>query len=138
MAIKQSKMGRPRKEINKTEFEGLLQLQCTKEEVAAFFDHMLGGCSVDTIERWCKEEYGETFAAVSAKKRDLGRISLRRIQFQHAKKNASMAIFLGKNYLGQSDKVEAEDTTALDKLDAILKSMKETADADADVKPETE
>lgn len=131
MSIKQSKMGRPRKEINKTEFEGLLQLQCTKEEVAAFFDHMLGGCSADTIERWCKEEYGETFAAVSAKKRELGKISLRRMQFQHAKKNASMAIFLGKNYLGQSDRVEQEDTTAIDKLDAILNTMKEKADADA-------
>lgn len=98
-----ARTGRPRKEINRTDFEGLLELQCTLEEVTAFFDHKLGGCSADTIERWCKREYGETFADVSAKKRNLGKISIRRMQFNLAKKSAPLLIFLGKQYLGQSD-----------------------------------
>lgn len=34
----------------------------------------------------------------------VGKISLRRIQLDLAKKNPAMAIFLGKNYLGQTDR----------------------------------
>lgn len=90
--------GRPRKEINKTEFEKLCGLQCALDEIADWFD-----CSEDTIERWCKRTYKENFADVFAKKRGKGKIALRRAQFELAKKSAAMAIFLGKNYLGQTD-----------------------------------
>ena len=37
---------------------------------------------------------------------EIGKSSLRRIQFRLAEKNASMAIFLGKQYLGQKDVIE--------------------------------
>ena len=109
-------MGRPRKEIDKKEFEGLLAIQCTLEEVTAFFDIKLGGCSEDTIQRWCKKEYGESFAVVSAKKKNYGKISLRRSQFRLAERNATMAIFLGKNYLGQADKIEQTINTIDDSM----------------------
>ena len=33
-------------------------------------------------------------------------MSLRRLQFRMAEKNPAMLIFLGKNYLSQSDKVQ--------------------------------
>ncbi len=97
-------MARPRKDIDRADFESLLAIQCTLSEIAAFFDNKLGGCSPDTVERWCKRTYNSSFAEVSAKKREIGKISLRRIQFQLAQKSAAMAIFLGKNYLGQTDK----------------------------------
>lgn len=109
-------MARPRKNIDKKEFEGLLAIQCTLEEVTAFFDIKLGGCSEDTIQRWCKKEYGESFAVVSAKKRNYGKISLRRSQFRLAERNATMAIFLGKNYLGQADKIEQTINTIDDSM----------------------
>lgn len=96
-----NKGGRPRKDINKEFFENLCGLQCTKEEVASFFD-----VSEDTIERFCKREYGESFAVVFSKKRERGKISLRRTQWKLAEKSATMAIFLGKQYLDQSDKIE--------------------------------
>lgn len=54
-------------------------------------------------------------------------MSLRRAQFRLAEKSAAMAIFLGKNYLGQSDNVAIEDKSALDKLDEILKGTQENA-----------
>ena len=54
-------------------------------------------------------------------------MSLRRAQFRLAEKSAAMAIFLGKNYLGQSDHVVIEDRSALDKLDEILKGTQENA-----------
>ena len=93
--------GRPRKEIDKKQFEQLCALQCTLDEIAGFFD-----CSPDTIERWCKREYKMHFADVFRIKRQKGKISLRRNQFKLAEKHPQMAIWLGKNYLDQIDHTE--------------------------------
>lgn len=101
-------MARPRKEINEKDFESLLAMQCTLEEVTAFFDHKLNGCSEDTIERWCKRTYKQSFAEISSKKRELGKISLRRAGFELAKKNPTVHIFYAKNYLGMTDSVETK------------------------------
>ena len=122
-------MARPRKEINEKDFESLLAMQCTLEEVTAFFDHKLNGCSEDTIERWCKRTYKQSFAEISSKKRDLGKISLRRAGFELAKKNPSVHIFYAKNYLGMTDHVEVVDNSPIERLDAILGNMKKVAEA---------
>ena len=98
-----AKMGRPLTNIDKKQFEKLCTLQCTKEEIAGFFE-----CSEDTIEKFCKREYGETFAAVFKQKRQTGKISLRRSQWRLAEKNVSMAIWLGKQYLGQKEQQEVQ------------------------------
>ena len=136
-------MARPRKNIDRKDFESLLAIQCTLEEVTAFFDHKLDGCSADTIERWCKRTYKENFADVAAKKRNLGKISLRRAQFELAKKNGAVAIFLGKNYLGQSDKIQYENTDASNgQLADLINGLKvndiheQTARANEDVADE--
>ena len=110
-------MGRPRVEIDKTEFEKLCGLHCTKEEIAGFFD-----CSEDTIDRWCKRTYGESFAVVFRQKRSSGRISLRRTQYAMAKTNPTMAIWLGKQWLGQTDK---QEVTMSKTIDDSLKEMDE-------------
>lgn len=94
-------MARPRIEIDREQFEKLCSLQCTKEEIAGFFN-----CSEDTIERWCSREYHERFAVVFGKKRTVGKISLRRSQWRMAEHNVTMAIWLGKQYLGQAEKQE--------------------------------
>lgn len=91
--------GRPRKEIDKRQFETLCAIMCTELEICEVFD-----ISEDTLNRWCKREYGQTFAETYKKKSAKGKASLRRLQFQLAEKSPAMAIFLGKNYLGQSDK----------------------------------
>jgi hypothetical protein len=97
-------MGRPRKEIDRDQFEKLCSLQCTEEDIAGWFD-----VSVDTIERFCKREYDSTFADVFAKKRVAGLISLRKAGFDLAKKNASVHIFYAKNYLGMRDSITYEN-----------------------------
>lgn len=94
-------MARPRIEINKEQFEKLCSIQCTSSEIAGYFD-----CSESTIERWCKREYKENFDEVFAKKRGIGKISLRRSQFRMAETNPTMAIWLGKQYLGQTERQE--------------------------------
>ena len=111
-------MARPRKEIDQKDFESLCALQCTKEEICGFFD-----VSDKTLENWCKRTYSEGFSEVFKKKRGKGKISLRRIQFRLAEKNANMAIFLGKNYLGQTDKIETTDTEALKKIDDLMEKI---------------
>jgi len=97
------KMGRPKKVIDQRQFETMCGLQCTLEEVCAIL-----GVTDNTLNTWCKETYGTTFSEVFAQKRALGTMSLRRAQFRLAEKSAAMAIFLGKNYLGQTDQVETK------------------------------
>ena len=94
-------MARPQIEIDQKKFEELCALQCTEEDIARDFE-----CSVDTIGRWCKRTYGKSFAEVFAEKREKGKTSLRRTLFALASKNAAVAIFLAKNLLGYTDKVE--------------------------------
>ena len=97
----ENKGGRPKKQMDQKEFEKLCFLQCTKQEFCSWFD-----TTDKTLERWCKETYGMGFSDVFRIKRENGIISLRRTQFQLAEKSPAMAIFLGKNLLGQTDKME--------------------------------
>lgn len=122
-----AKMGRPRIEIDEQQFEGLCSLQCTLQEMAGFFH-----CSEDTVENWCKRTYNITFSEAFKKYSAKGKMSLRRIQFKLAEKSAAMAIFLGKNYLGQRDRYEYADDTATTKLDSILAEMREKVEAESE------
>lgn len=90
--------GRPRIKINWKVFDGLCEIFCTLEEIASFFK-----CSEDTIERAVLRDKGMNFADYYRLKSPSGKISLRRHQIKLSKKNVAMAIFLGKNYLGQKD-----------------------------------
>lgn len=94
-------MGRPKKQIDQKAFENLCALQCTREEVCGFFD-----VSEKTLDNWCRDTYGMTFSPVFQQKRGTGKISLRRNQFRLAENNATMAIWLGKQYLNQRDSQE--------------------------------
>lgn len=98
-------MGRPKKNIDQKQFENLCGLQCTMMEICDFFD-----VSDKTLTAWCKRTYKKSFSEVFAQKRGKGKISLRRMQFQLAEKSAAMAIFLGKQYLGQRDEASLEIT----------------------------
>lgn len=118
-------MGRPRIEIDEDNFKKLCGLQCTLVEIASFFD-----CSEDTIENWCKRTFKKSFSESYKKYSASGKMSLRRWQFKMAEHNCAMAIFLGKNWLGQSDKIEqtiteVEDLTGLAEM---LKDEQETND----------
>ena len=118
--------GRPRIEIDQSVFEKLCGMQCTEEELAGFF-----GCCVDTIENWCKRTYNQPFSEVYAQKRQGGKISLRRAQWRLAEKSAAMAIFLGKNYLGQTDNPDTTHDEMLAKLDEVLTRMLDGGGDDA-------
>ena len=112
-------MARPRKEIDQKQFENLCGLQCTLEEICGWFD-----VTDKTLDGWCKRTYHASFSEVFRQKRGAGKISLRRSQWRLAEKNATMAIFLGKQFLGQRDSVDVAVTDAkgiaLDELEKMV------------------
>lgn len=79
--------------IDEKQITQLSALQCSVEEIAKFF-----GTSRNTI-------YVKYRKALD-KGREEGKVSLRRHQFKLSEKSAAMAIWLGKQYLGQSEKLE--------------------------------
>lgn len=96
-------MARPSISIDKEIFENACELQCTEAEIARLF-----GCSVDTIERWCKRVYKQSFAESYNKLSEGGKMSLRRNQMKLSETSATMAIWLGKQWLGQKDRGETD------------------------------
>lgn len=111
-------MARPRIDIDKEQFKKLCAIQCTEEEIASWFK-----CSVDTVERYCKREFNMSFAEAFKTWSADGKISLRRIQFRMAETNCSMAIWLGKQYLGQKE--QQEIAVSATTIDDTVKAMDE-------------
>lgn len=109
MMRKGAKKGQYGATIDKAQFEALCGLFCSMDEIMSFFD-----VSSATLERWCVQEYGESFLPVWKSKSAKGRISLRRIQMRLADKSVPMAIFLGKQYLGQNDDGLKEEQDAVE------------------------
>lgn len=91
-------MARPRKEIDQKIFENLCGIQCSEKEICEVLE-----VTDKTLSAWCKRTYNESFSEVRDKKQAKGKIALRRYQLELAKKNATMAIWLGKQWLGQTD-----------------------------------
>ena len=98
-----SNTGRPRKVIKQEQFEAMCQIQATQEEIT-----LVLGVTDKTLNAWCRRTYGKRFSDVFREKRRAGKISLRRKQWKLADRSAAMAIFLGKQFLGQTDKTEME------------------------------
>jgi hypothetical protein len=96
-------MARPEAKIDLAELEKLAGMQCTNEEIAAFF-----GISTRTIVRRCRTE---KFRDIIEQGRAKGRVSVRRALFKLANAgNVAAAIFLSKNLLGYKDVVNTEHT----------------------------
>jgi DNA-binding XRE family transcriptional regulator len=90
-------VGRPRKPIDAEQVYKLARLGCTQEEIADIFD-----VSQQTIS--------DRFSVECSRARASLKMSLRRAQLHRAIKDRSdsMLIHLGKNMLGQSDRLQAE------------------------------
>ena len=115
-------MARPQKTISFSELDKLLTMGAIGEECAGFFD-----IDYDTLNAIVKREKGVGFSDYQKKGSATFKISLRRLQYRSAygekeiitnkdgevisgqyivKPSVIMQIFLGKQYLGQSDKLE--------------------------------
>lgn len=99
-------MARPRLEINWETAEKAAALMCTGEEIAN-----LCNVSYDTLQRRLKEMGYKDFAEWYGQKSAPALKALRRWQLDAAKKgNAAMLIWLGKQYLKQTDKMDVQNT----------------------------
>jgi len=96
-----AKMGRPKKDFDRAIFENLCHIQCPKHEICSVLD-----VNTETLDRMILDEYKDTFPNVYKKYSDGGKMSLRRTQFKLSEKNTTMAIWLGKQMLGQRDIIE--------------------------------
>lgn len=113
-------MARHTKEINQKQFEQACAMQCTETEICALFD-----VCEKTLNGWCNRTYKKNFSQVFAEKRELGKISLRRSQWKQAETNPTMAIWLGKQYLGQKDNkdITVRQSISQDAIDAVEEFM---------------
>ena len=88
-------MARPKKyHIDTKQLQKLAKFGRTNKEMADFF-----GCSADLLEK--------SYSEFLTKGRSEMKMRLRQLQWKSAEKgNVTMQIFLGKNILGQQDKIE--------------------------------
>lgn len=95
----------PRRILGDTEFEifkRLIEIQCPKEEICGVL-----GMSDDALFRCLKQRGFPTFEAAVERFGGRGKMSLRRLQWAKAcEGNTQMMIWLGKQWLNQSDKVD--------------------------------
>lgn len=119
-------MGRPLIEIDEHLLGGLARIGCTVEEMASIL-----GCSKDTLER--------RFAALIEKGRSQMKMSLRRTQLKLAETNPAMAIWLGKQLLGQREpKFEIDVNTIDSAIEQQLAGMASRSESTASGEAESE
>jgi hypothetical protein len=96
--------GRPKKKIDYELVEKLAYIQCTQEEISSIL-----GISTRTLQR------DKEFCRIYKNGMDNGKMSLRRLQWKAAEKgNNTMLVWLGKQYLGQTDKQELAHSGSMD------------------------
>jgi hypothetical protein len=90
-----AKPGPVPKTINWEQFEDLASMQCTQEEIAAFFK-----ISLDTLATILKRDHNTNLSEYWTKRRFMGRVRLRKAQFGIVERMgpgaAAMAIYLDK------------------------------------------
>ena len=107
-------MARPKKKIDYELVKKLAEIQCTQEEIGNILD-----ISVRTLQR------DKEFCRIFNMSRENGKMSLKRWQFKRAEQGSDrMLIWLGKQYLGQRDVIENNNTNEIEDLSALADLLK--------------
>lgn len=107
-------MARPKKEIDYDLVKKLAEIQCTQEEISSILD-----ISVRTLQR------DKEFCRIFNMSKENGKMSLKRWQFKRAEQGSDrMLIWLGKQYLGQRDVIESNNTHEVEDLSALVDLLK--------------
>lgn len=89
--------GRPKLELDEEQIGRLASIHCSVDEIA-----LIMGCGRDTIYR--------NYMDVVEQGRARGRMGLRRKQWEVANEgNPTMLVWLGKNWLSQSDQIQSDE-----------------------------
>ena len=116
-------MARPKIVIDPAKVEELAAIGATNAEIASYF-----GCSIETLRT--------SYLDFLDKGRNSGKTRLRMLQWTAAKNgNVTMLIWLGKQYLNQTDK-QSIDINSLSPEQALaILAAEGTAEADSGNKP---
>lgn len=121
-------MGRPKIEIDFEKINKLCEFHCTAQEIVAHLKIFDSKISYNTVERRIKEEFNMTFGEyVQEKHNGFAKPKIRGLQWKAAENgNTSMLIWLGKQYLGQTDKQEIQHSGEMEvKSELIEKYLKQ-------------
>jgi hypothetical protein len=103
-------MARPKKPIDENLVEKLAKVGCSNESIAT-----QAGCSVDTLTR--------RYADLLVKSRENLKTQLRIWQLEAAKKgNTAILIWLGKQMLGQTEKIETKTEVKAEVTETVYKA----------------
>jgi hypothetical protein len=109
-------VGRPKAIIDWNEVGELLKKQCKVVEIASVL-----GISPDTLYLRCKEDNKMEFTVFSEQKKGEGIELLRAKQFEVAMSGDKlMLIWLGKQYLGQTDRQSTEHSGKIDGVNLLV------------------
>lgn len=97
--------GRPQADIDWSYVDEMLEANCSGAEIAASI-----GISAHTLYDRCQTDKGLMFSEYSQQKKEKGDLLLKKAQFDAAikDKDKAMMIWLGKQRLGQRDKMEQD------------------------------
>lgn len=96
------KMGRPKVVVNDADFDTVIQLPLTKEDMAKVLK-----CSDTHLDTYCKQRFGQTFLVLKEQNRQNFKKNIIGKQYELAMKgDRTMLIWLGKQYCEQTDKTE--------------------------------
>ena len=99
---------KPYSKINWEMVDELCVLHCTGEEISSLI-----GVNYDTLNAACKRVKGMGFSDYFKVKSAKGKASLRRRQYVLAEEgNTTMLVWLGKQWLGQTDRREVDLSSA--------------------------
>jgi hypothetical protein len=111
----------PERIFDRKVFEALCEAHCSPYEIERIMR-----LTKDDLQVMCMLEYKESFTSLWDRYKCSTLATLRRNQFRLAESSASMAIWLGKVYLGQKDLAEAEGHAVVGKLLIdVIKKMKD-------------
>ena len=102
-------MARPSKDLENMEFNGWDQLDALIVWASQEYCCEKLGINTDTLTRKIQEAHGMGFTEYKHKRKESMRINLLKKQYDVAMAgNVSMLIWLGKNELGQKDKLDSD------------------------------
>lgn len=118
--MSERKAGRPKKDIDWKMFESLCAIQCTQAEISSIMR-----VDSETLREHARIEYNEEdYSLIHKKFSECGKVSLRRNQYNLSKKNATIAIWLGKQWLGQKDEPSSDIAPeSLEKFSALMSQL---------------
>lgn len=126
-------MGRPKKNLSSKDWKSvdyMCMIHCTGEEIAGVL-----GMDYDTLNRNCKEQKECSISEYIKQHQNGGKMSLRRAQWKAAENgNVTMLIWLGKQWLGQTDKQEVsvsnQDDNTIQEMERYFDNKKSNTSND--------